>query len=410
VSDRRDRLARELADVAVPDADAAEQRARRVVLDAFEAREPTPARRRRSPLRLTLGLAGAALLVGVAAASSPSTSTIRRFVRDAVSPKAEQVPVAPMRLPGGGSLLVRAPLGAPAALWVVHADGSRRRLGPYRDGAWSPHARFVVATADRRLVAIDPHTGKVHWSHTAPAAVSGARWSLEPTVPPCCRVAYLTAGSARASGTLHVIAGDGSGDRAVAPADPRVAPAWRPGDRDRAVAYVDPAGAVRIVAADTGRALATPYHHGFRPTVLAWSADGRRLLAMNPVKLVVLAASLRPVGALLSSGETSAFTTAAFAARGHAVVLLRRSNATGRTRVDLLSPGHPVRPLESLVGSLFGLAPSPDGRTVLVGWRAADQWLLVPTARGGRTRRVTGLTATFGSPTVPLAGAWHSTR
>jgi hypothetical protein len=410
VSNRRDRLARELGGVVVPDAGAAEQRARRVVLDAFEAREPTPGRRRRSPLRLTLGLAGAALLVGVAAAASPSTSTIRRFVRDAVAPKSQQVPVAPMRLPGGGNLLVRAPLGAPPALWVVRADGSRRRLGSYRDGAWSPHARFVVATAGRRLVALDPHTGKVHWSHTAPAAVSGARWSLEPTVPPCCRIAYLTAGSRRAAGTLRVIAGDGSGDRPVAAADTLVAPAWRPRDRDRALAYVDPSGAVRLVAADTGRSLAAPYHHGFRPTVLAWSADGRRLLAMNPVRLVVLDASLRPVGPALRSGDRSAFTTAAFAARGHAVVVLRRSNATGRTRLDLLSPGHPVRPLATLVGNLLGLAPSPDGRTVLVGWGAADQWLLVPTARGGRTRRVTGLTAAFGSPAVPLGGAWHSTH
>ena len=106
--------------------------------------------------------------------------------------------------------------------------------GRYRDGAWSPHARFVVATAGRRLVAIDPHTGKLHWSHTAPAVVRGARWSLEPTVPPCCRIAYLTVGARSNDGTLRVIAGDGSGDHAVAPADPRVAPAWRPGDRQRA--------------------------------------------------------------------------------------------------------------------------------------------------------------------------------
>ena len=185
MSDRRDTLARELAAIAVPDAEAAEQRARTVALDAFAAREPTLARRRRSTLRLTLGLAGAALVVGVAAAS-PGTSTIRRFVRDTVAPKAAQVPVAPMRLPGGGSLLVRAPLGARAALWVVHADGTRRLLGSYRDGAWSPHARFVVATAGRRLVAIDPHTGKLHWSHTAPAVVA------EPVVARADRSAVLS--------------------------------------------------------------------------------------------------------------------------------------------------------------------------------------------------------------------------
>jgi hypothetical protein len=43
---------------------------------------------------------------------------------------------------------------------------------------------------------------------------------------------------------------------------------------------------------------------------------------------------------------------------------------------------------------------------VLVGWRAADQWLLVPMRSGGRARRVTGLAAAFGSSAVPVANAW----
>ncbi len=99
----------------------------------------------------------------------------------------------PMRLPGGGSLLVRSPLAAPGALFVVHADGSRRLLGPYRDGSWSPHARFVVATAGSPSRARSIHApARCTGAMTARAAVHGARWSLEPTVPPCCRVAYLS--------------------------------------------------------------------------------------------------------------------------------------------------------------------------------------------------------------------------
>jgi hypothetical protein len=62
------------------------------------------------------------------------------------------------------------------------------------------------------------------------------------------------------------------------------------------------------------------------------------------------------------------------------------------------------------VGALHGLAPAPDGRRVLVGWGAADQWLLVPTTATGRTTRVTGLTKAFGSAAVPVSDAWHSTR
>jgi hypothetical protein len=397
---RDDAIGRALSGVEVP-GDGAETRTRSVVLAAFEAREPVPARRRRSGLRLVLGVAGAALLAGVAVAS-PGSETVRRFVREVVvAPKARTLPSAPMRLPGGGSLLVRAPETAPGALWVVHADGTRRLLGPYRDASWSPHARFVVATAGHRVVAIDPRSGAVHWSLRAAAPVRAARWSLEATVPPCCRVAYLTAG------TLRIVAGDGSGDHELAPADMRAAPAWRPADRRRALAYVDPTGAVRLVSAETGKALASPYHHGFRPTVLAWSSDGKRLLAMNPVRLVVLDASLHPVGAMQRpAGEYGSFTAAAFAPRSHAVILLRRIGPSERARVELLRPGRPARSLETLVGGLSGLAPSPDGKTVLVGWGAADQWLLVPTRPGGRATRVTGLAAAFGSAVVPVAGAW----
>jgi hypothetical protein len=410
VTTRDDAVRRALTAAPIPGSEAAAERARTVVLDAFERREPAPARHRRTGLRLALGIAGAALVAGVAVASTGGES-IRQFVHDAViAPKAKQLPATQMRLPGGGSLLVRAPDGAPSALWVVHADGTKTSLGRYRDGSWSPHARFVVATAGHRLVALDPHSAKVHWSIAASSDVRGARWSLEPTVPPCCRVAYLAAGARPAHGTLRIVAGDGSDDHALAPADPRVAPAWRPGSHERALAYVDPLGAVRLVAADSGHPLALPYHHGFRPTRLAWSSDGRRLLAMNPVRLVVLDASLHQVGAMRRvTGGDGQFTAAAFATRGHAVLLLRRLGH-GSARVELLPPDRPARPLETLVGGLDGLSPSPDGRTVLVGWSQADQWLLLPTRPGGQGRRVTGLLKTFGSAVVPVASAWARGR
>ena len=136
----------------------------------------------RSGLRLALGVAGAALLAGW-----PSRARARddpAFRRDVVvRPQARQLPSAPMRLPGGGNLLVRRRSARRARSRSCTQMAPRSMLGRYRDGSSSPHARFVVATAGHRLVALDPHTGKVHWSITAAAPVRGARWSLEPDGP-----------------------------------------------------------------------------------------------------------------------------------------------------------------------------------------------------------------------------------
>jgi hypothetical protein len=128
---------------------------------------------------------------------------------------------------------------------------------------------------------------------------------------------------------------------------------------------------------------------------------------MNPVRLVVLDASLRPIGGVRRpSTDEGAFISAAFSPHSHAVILLARIGSAERARVELLRLGRAARPLETLTGGLYGLAPSPDGKTVLVGWSAADRWLLVQTHAGGGTRRITGLAAAFGSSAVPVANAW----
>ncbi|MEO9176682.1 MAG: hypothetical protein ABI317_14300 [Gaiellales bacterium] len=398
---RHDALARALAEAPVPEAEAAARRARAVVLETFGRHEPVPPRQRRSTLRLSLGAACAVLLVGVAVAS-PGATTIGHYVRDAVRHdvvRTRTVPVAPLRLPGGGGLLVR----SRGSLFVVHANGSHLPLGPYRDASWSPHGRFVVVTAGAHLVVRDPRSGEARWSITAASDVSGARWSLEPTVPPCCRIAYLTG-----DGELHVIAGDGTGDHVLAPADLHVPSAWRPGSRDRALAYVTPAGDVRVVSADDGRVLGRIVL-GFRPSQLAWSSDGTRLLVRSARRLEVLGAGDRSVVRVLHARFAGRFASAAFVARSHAVVVLHRLGA-GRSQVELVPARGPARSLALLVGTLSGLAPSPDGRSVLVGWGAADEWLLVPTSGNGTTRRITGLGRALGSSPIPLDDAWHSTR
>ena len=135
---------------------------------------------------------------------------------------------------------------------------------------------------------------------------------------------------------------------------------------------------------------------------------------MNPVRLVVLDASLHQIGAIRRPvSDYGSFTTAAFVPRSHAVIVLRRLGPAERARVELLRPGLPPRRLETLVGGLYGLAPSPDGKTVLVGWGAADQLAARPDRGGAGARRITGLAAAFGSSAVPVVerlGALSLTR
>jgi hypothetical protein len=392
------RLGERLAGVQVPDAEGAAHRARAVVLETYAAREPVPARHRRSALRLVLGATCAVLLLVGVAVASPGTETIIRSVREAVAPKAVPHTAAPLQIPGGGSLLVR----LPGALLIQRADGSRLMLGDYRDASWSPHARFIVASAGPHLVAIDPRTGKNRWTITAAAPVSAARWSLEPTVPPCCRIAYLSAGA------VHVIAGDGTGERVLAPADDRVAPAWRPRSRDRALAFATPSGAVRVESVETGRTI-TRVREPFRPKAIAWSSDGTRLLVLGATQLVVLDLDGHRGPRRIAPKPGSTLVSAAFVGKGHAIVLLRRLGG-GRSSIVLVPAKGPGRPLVTLVGTLAGLAPSPDGKHVLVGWSAAGQWLLVPVTGTDRARNTIALASRLGRTPQLIADSWRSTR
>ena len=105
----------------------AQERAWAVTRAAFLAREPVPRRRRR-------GLVSAA----VVAIAAPA-----RF-----------------DLPPPGRLLVVSAEGG--GLWLVREDGSKRRLGDYDDGSWSPRGLFVVATRRNELRALEPD-GEVRW-------------------------------------------------------------------------------------------------------------------------------------------------------------------------------------------------------------------------------------------------------
>ena len=295
---------------------------------------------------------------------------------------------------------MRAPPAAPSALWVVHADGSHTLLGHYRDGSWSPHARFVVATAGRRLAALDPKDGKVHWSLTAAAPVRGARWSPSRRCRPAAgsRTSREERSGSSPATDRETTSGARRRRRAARLASPRSSAGARVRRSRRG-------GTARLGRDGRAPRVALPPRlpaHAAR-VVVRRPAPARD----EPGAPRRARAHLRPLGPVERPARADgSFGSAAFAPGSHDVLVLRRLGPAARARVELLRPGRAPRPLETLVGGLAGLAPAPDGRTVLVGWGAADQWLLVPTLEGGRARRVTGLTATFGAPAIPVAGAW----
>ena len=254
-----------LEQIPVPDAEAARERARRVALAAFEAREPLP-RSRRGP-RLAVGAMLAAAAIAVATASPPGMAVVDR-VREVVG--VERSAPALFSLPTPGRLLV----ASDAGVWVVEADGAKRFLAGYREASWSPFGRFLVATSRNELAALEPD-GDVRWTLARPG-VRSARWGGTETDT---RIAYVDRSG------LRVVAGDGTGDRLLAPAETGPL-AWRPGAR-HVLAYVS-ASEVRVQEADTGRVLWRA-NRGVNAPVRSfkWSEDGRRLLVVSPYSIQI---------------------------------------------------------------------------------------------------------------------------
>jgi hypothetical protein len=336
----------------------AADRAWEVVGAAYESRVPvTWPRRHARPL-----IAVAVVAAAVAAALSPPGRSVVHSLRKAVG--VEHAETELFSLPAPGRLLVSGPGGT----WIVKADGSRRRLGPYRDATFSPHGLFVAATRRNELVALDPK-GNVRWTlpRRSPRfpAWAGTRTDT--------RIAYLSAGR------LRIVAGDGTGDHALGPAA-RIRPVWRPGP-GRVLAYSDGRHAV-VLDADTGAVLRrlSP-----APTKLAWSADGRLLLVFSPHETRVYRGSKRV--AADDPSDATFDRDAAFAGRMHEVVAVRAAGSLpgNGSSVFSLATG---RTLFSGTGAFRQLAWSPNGRWLLISWPTADQWVFL---RPGHPRRIVGV-------------------
>jgi hypothetical protein len=349
----------------------ARARALGVVRAAFLEVEPARRPRRWTP---ALAVAGCVLaLAAVALAATEPGDAVARWVRDVLGVGREDARPALVRVPGGGRLLVT----APGSAWVVAADGSRRRLGDYAGASWSPHGRFVVAWRGGELRALEPD-GSVRWSLSRRGRIATARWSAGLGY----RVAYVTAGA------LRVVAGDGTGDHRLGPAA-AVAPAWRP-DGAHVLAYVDRRDHVRVVDVDSGLQLwRSAQVDG--PIELAWSPDGRRLLAATAGGWRLFGAA----GLVLARRSEFGLTDVVWAPRGRRIAVVVSSSAGSSVLLTDPAGRGRFRELFSGPGRFGRLAFSPDGRRLLVPWPDADQWLFVSPSRGRHVGAVANIGRQF---------------
>ena len=373
----------------------AEQRAWRVVAAAAVPATDDTRRRMRLPRRRVAAGLGAVALTA-AFALSPPGAAVSNWIGDelGVRESVRHSPASPTlrALPGGGELLVRS--GA-AGAWVVHADGSRRRIGPYDDVSWSPNGLFVAAVRDRQLLAVTP-TGEPRWALTPARGARAPRWA-----PSGLRIAYLSGAGVR------VVDGDGSGDRQLA-GRATAAPAWRPGGADE-LAVADRRGRIALVSAVTGRTLWRSAPGGV-PTELSWSADGQRLAALTAGAVRVLAGDGSPA-ARLRPRAAGAFTALGYAPRGRRLAVVERGPSGDTVR---LAEGARSRRIFATAATLRDPLWSPDGRWLLVSSPAADQWLFL---RPRRPHRVVAISNVAGQlapgarlAPVPRTAGWCCSR
>jgi hypothetical protein len=220
----------ELERIEIPGEHEAREQAWGMIEAAFVERQPVERRRHMWRPALAIAVVAAAL---AAVLSSPGRAVLDDL-REVVG--VERAQPALFSLPSDGRLLV----ASDAGVWIVQRDGSKRLLGPYREASWSPFGRYVVATRDNELAALEPD-GTVRWSLARPD-VATARWTGTETDT---RIAYVDRTG------LRVVAGDGTGDRLLV-AGYRGPLAWRPGS-GFLLAYADRPGRVTLYDVASGR-------------------------------------------------------------------------------------------------------------------------------------------------------------
>jgi WD40 repeat protein len=372
-------LERRLRSLEAPDESAVALRAWELASIEFGRHEPKPRPHRGRAIALVV----AALSIS-ALCISPAGAGVVHWVGDRFEAKPGVRHARPYLgpLPAQGRLLVTSSSG----LWVVQHDGSKRLLGRYRDAAWSPHGLFIAAAREHELVAMEPG-GRVHWTVDASPRPRLPSWS-----PDGYRIAYLSGSD------LRIVVGNGTGDHLFATRVGAVAPAWRPG-AGYVLAFAKHGGVT--VANESGTKIWS--RGGITPIQLAWSPDGRLLLVVERNRLLLVDSRGRTKKELDVPAQRAAFSP-----DGRTIALLREQG--GLSQVRLLSvrgrswherAGAPVS------GAFSSLEWSPDGRSLLLAWPAADQWLFVSP---GRVQPVSGIARAFasgaGPASFPSVGGW----
>jgi hypothetical protein len=382
-------LRQKLLSVHPPNELEAERRSWNVVRAAWETREPSPAERR--PRWILAAALFAAVAVLGAFALTPAGGAVGGWIKETVIGRRDARPALDS-LPAPGNLLVSSARG----VWVVRPDGSKRRLGDYRQASWSPRGLFVAATGGHQLIALEPD-GDVRWTVSRPQAVADARW-LPGTG---FRIAY------RAGGGLRVVGGNGEGDRLVAERVAPVAPAWRPGE-ERLLTYVDGSGRIHLVGTDDRR---ERWRTGPAQPArgLEWSNDGKWLLAWSPNLIRLYGAGGRLNTAIRVPKRTYEVLAATFKPGTRSIAYAAFGKKTGKSSVFVFQRNSIER--FSGVGRFTKLTWSPDRKWLLVSWPSADQWVFLEIPGGvRRIDAVGGIAAEFDPGAVggafPLVEGW----
>ena len=363
----------------------AEERTWEIVRRAYVERPVRTSRRRPSNSLLLAGVAAAVVLT--AAILSPPGRAVFERVREAVG--VEHAAPALFALPARGRLLVVST--ERGGVWLVRADGLKRRLGSYQDASWSPHGLYLVTSRANELAAVTT-AGDVRWT-LARRDVRYPTWEGTRTDT---RIAYI------ADSGLRVVAGDGTGDHLLDRYAQDVPPAWEPG-RLHMLAYFTGGS---VVLRSAGGPIVWRASVQVLPNRLEWSSDGRELAIVSAQRIVVVGSNGRVVRTISMLGAT--FLQAAFRPGSHRLAVAVQLR--GHSQVKLVDVDHPGRSklLFAGPGVFRDLAWSPNGGWLLVDWPTANQWVFL---HGSRVQAVANIREQFPrsdhlGPELELAGRW----